>query len=311
MGREVAGHGDERPRLCDNLPRTRPAALVILAADHGEEFGEHGGRYHGTSLYEEQVHVPLLILDLANLEPVDGAPAATAPPVALRLAAQQLDQPVGLIDVAPTVLGLLDIEPSVRMRGHDLSPWLLTRAGALPHWPVFSEIGRKKMVVRGDQKLICDFATDSCQSFALQGDPQERRSVLESAPQNAAELRLSLDRFIAEARRFEEAPAAPDRSAAPGGERAAALSRGRMGDRGALPGVVALALDPAGPRAQQKSALAVVAQLTASVLPGADPAVVPANPALSGAAPANPGYRGPASWVPTQILSPRRSATNC
>ena len=285
---EVRFIDDELRRLCDYLRRTRPSALVILAADHGEEFGEHGGRYHGTSLYEEQVHVPLLILDLANLEG-DRADAA----VSLRLAAQRLDQPVGLIDVAPTVLGLLDIEPSVRMRGHDLSPWLLTRAGALPRWPVFSEIGRKKMVVRGDQKLICDFATDSCQAFDLQRDPQELRSILESAPESAAELRLSLDRFIAEARRFEEAPAAtdPTAAAAPAGERAAALSRGRMGDRGALPVLVALATDPAAPRAQQKSARAVVAQLAASVLPGVGPAASPADSLLSEPPLADPAIR--------------------
>ncbi len=265
---EVRFIDDELRRLCDYLRRTRPSALLILAADHGEEFGEHGGRYHGTSLYEEQVHVPLVIVDLANLAPATAAGAAAGGPVVTpRLAAQQLDQPVGLIDVAPTVLGLLDIEPSVRMRGHDLAPWLLTRAATLPLWPVFSEIGRKKMVVRGDQKLICDFAADSCQAFALKRDPQERRSILESAPASAAELRLSLDRFIAEARRFEEAPA--DRTPAAAAERSAALSRGRMGDRGALPVLVALATDARAPRAQRQSALAVVAQLTASVLPSA------------------------------------------
>ena len=55
--------------------------------------------------------------------------------------------------------------------------------------------------------------------------------------------------------------------------------------------LVALALDPAAPRAQQKSALAVVAQLTASVLPGADPAVVPADLLLSEPPLADPAIR--------------------
>jgi hypothetical protein len=36
-------------------------ALVIVTADHGEEFFEHGGWWHGTTLYDEQVHVPLLV----------------------------------------------------------------------------------------------------------------------------------------------------------------------------------------------------------------------------------------------------------
>ena len=68
------------------LRRTRPHALVIVAADHGEEFGEHGGRYHGTTLYEEQVRVPLAFATL------DGA----------GLTPHRVAAPVGLVDVAPT-----------------------------------------------------------------------------------------------------------------------------------------------------------------------------------------------------------------
>ncbi len=264
---EVRFIDDELRRLVSYLQRTRPSAVLILAADHGEEFGEHGGRYHGTSLYEEQAHVPLLIVDLAKLaSPQPGAapPGAGTPSGGLQ--AQSIAQPVGLIDVAPTVLGLLDIEPSVRMRGHDLAPWLLAQAKSLPLWPVFSEIGRKKMIVRGDKKLICDFATDSCQAFDLQRDPQERRNTLDSDPQSAATLRMLLDRFIAEARRFEEQPAAaaPEPSAV---EQAAALSRGRMGDRTALSALTALLTGTETPPAQRREALAVVAQLAAAALP--------------------------------------------
>ena len=268
---EVRFIDDELRRLVSYLQRTRPSAVLILAADHGEEFGEHGGRYHGTSLYEEQAHVPLLIVDLAKLtspETAAASPGGSAPPSGLQ--AQSIAQPVGLIDVAPTVLGLLDIEPSVRMRGHDLAPWLLAQAKSLPLWPVFSEIGRKKMIVRGDKKLICDFATDSCQAFDLQRDPEERRNTLDSDPQSAATLRMLLDRFIAEARRFEERPtaAASEPSAV---EQAAALSRGRMGDRTALSALIALLTGAETPPAQRREALAVVAQLAAAALPDLNP----------------------------------------
>ena len=34
--------------------------LIILTADHGEEFLEHGGWWHGTTLYQEQIHIPLI-----------------------------------------------------------------------------------------------------------------------------------------------------------------------------------------------------------------------------------------------------------
>ena len=36
-------------------------SIIAVTADHGEEFHEHGGWWHGTSLYEEQVHVPLIV----------------------------------------------------------------------------------------------------------------------------------------------------------------------------------------------------------------------------------------------------------
>jgi len=35
--------------------------MIVFTADHGEEFYEHGGWWHGTALYEEQIHVPLLV----------------------------------------------------------------------------------------------------------------------------------------------------------------------------------------------------------------------------------------------------------
>jgi arylsulfatase A-like enzyme len=64
-----------------------PGAVVIVTADHGEEFGEHGGRYHGTTVYEEQVRVPLVM----------NAPGLLAPRRVTRARAS-------LVDLLPTVL---------------------------------------------------------------------------------------------------------------------------------------------------------------------------------------------------------------
>lgn len=35
--------------------------MIVITSDHGEEFGEHGGFWHGTTLYDEQLHVPLYV----------------------------------------------------------------------------------------------------------------------------------------------------------------------------------------------------------------------------------------------------------
>src|SRR5262249_21256420 len=123
---EIRFVDDQIARLVAYLKKTRPHALVVLAADHGEEFGEHGGRYHGTALYEEQARVPLAFATL------DGS----------GLSPHRVTTPVGLVDVAPTILSLIGIVPSARMRGRDLGPWMSPSAASLPadaHGPVFAE----------------------------------------------------------------------------------------------------------------------------------------------------------------------------
>src|SRR4029079_11151819 len=94
-------------KLLAMIEARHPGAIVIVTADHGEEFDDHGGRYHGSSLYEEQIRVPLVI---------------AVPGVAPRV----VSGPVELIDIAPTILGLLDIPIPSRMRGEALGPWLAT-----------------------------------------------------------------------------------------------------------------------------------------------------------------------------------------
>ena len=80
-------------------------ALIVLTADHGEEFHEHGGFWHGLTLYDEQIHVPLLI------KWPKGAPGA--PPSARGHLARH-------IDVAPTLLARAGITPPAAMQGIDL-----------------------------------------------------------------------------------------------------------------------------------------------------------------------------------------------
>jgi len=78
---------------------------IVLVADHGEEFHEHGGWWHGMTLYEEQIHVPLLVKWPAG--------GRAAPP--------RVDAPIArLIDVAPTIAALAGAEIPRGMQGTDL-----------------------------------------------------------------------------------------------------------------------------------------------------------------------------------------------
>ncbi len=78
-------------------------AVIAVTSDHGEEFQEHGGWWHGTTLYEEQIHVPLLVKRPGN---ADGGKRVKA-----------LAQ---LMDVAPTLAAQAGVAPAASWRGRDL-----------------------------------------------------------------------------------------------------------------------------------------------------------------------------------------------
>ncbi|MCP5041994.1 MAG: sulfatase-like hydrolase/transferase [bacterium] len=117
-------------------------SLIVLTSDHGEEFMDHGSMEgHGWTLYEEIVRVPLLIR-LPN--------AARAGTV--------VEAPVGLIDVAPSVLDWLGVEIPSDFEGTSLRPLLLGDQSTREPRYVFSENDRFNVVrrsVRGPRyKLI-------------------------------------------------------------------------------------------------------------------------------------------------------------
>jgi arylsulfatase A-like enzyme len=210
---EVAYVDHHIGRLLDFVRRELPNTFVALTADHGEEFGEHGGHYHGNALYDQQVGVPLIV----------GGPGIKAGRIAG--AAQVIDLPV-------TLLSLVDVPAVAGMRGTDLGPWL---AGEDPQRlpPAFSEMERKKLVVHGGHKLLCDTARDFCELYDLQRDPGETQNLIGRRGELAAELRRQLQRWMASH--------APRRNEDDGAEVATLLDRGRQKDPGAIPGLIKLA----------------------------------------------------------------------
>src|SRR5207245_6593008 len=80
--------------------------------DHGEMLGEHGELSHGFFIYESALKVPLIVR----------VPRAKAGP-------RQVDQPVSLIDIVPTVAALVGAPPPKQAQGRDLSPWLAGDGG--------------------------------------------------------------------------------------------------------------------------------------------------------------------------------------
>jgi len=228
-------------RLVDYLRRNRPGAIIVVAADHGEEFDEHGGRYHGSALYDEQLHIPLIVA-------VPGVPP------------HRITGPVQLIDVTPTVLNLLDIPVPARMRGTDLGPWLATPPAdpdRLP--PAFAEVEDKRMVVWRKEKLICDLNWGFCAYHDLAVDPGEHHNAADERPDRAAFLRGLLDEWLDGHVRLEPL-LAKGASNPEGGPVPHAIERGRLGDLLAGPELGALMVGDA-PLAVRREAAQLLAGL--------------------------------------------------
>jgi arylsulfatase A-like enzyme len=181
---EIA-YADETLRKIVRLVRDRqPESIVIVAADHGEEFGDHGGRYHGTSVYEEQVRVPLVI----------SAPGA--------ISAQVIDEPVQNIDILPTVLGALDVPRPPRLRGRDLGALLAGKAKP-GEGLALSETEEQVLLAQGNDRLVCQRKVGACQLYDVSTDPGQRTDRSHEAVSRLKVLRDRLKELSASHGRYE------------------------------------------------------------------------------------------------------------
>jgi arylsulfatase A-like enzyme/HEAT repeat protein len=236
----------ELTRLIAELERRFEREIVIaISADHGEEFREHGGVYHGSTLFDEQVRVPLLLR-------LPGASPAL------------VEAPVEVIDIAPTLLGMVGVEAPPSMRGRDLRALVEARAGTHEQGvaggesatrPVFSAVLTKRMALRWPFKLIADLRFGLFELYDLERDPHERNNLAHERPDKLEELRGDVYGWL------DSLETAPRAQAAAEDPRARALRWGRLGDRRAVEPMSALLLDASAPGAQRVEAGQILAKL--------------------------------------------------
>lgn len=190
---EVAYTDQQVGRLLDGLGELGLAksTVVVITADHGEEFLDHGGFEHGHTLYNELVRVPLLLRYPGLERPIVVGSA------------------VGHIDVAPTVCALAEVPPATGFAGRSLVPVIerrddselaLVLAGntwgaALRGW------------LAGGHKLID--RQPGAELYNIRQDPAETNDLSKAAPdlvrQLSAAMGAAFELFAAQV--ADEAPA--------------------------------------------------------------------------------------------------------
>jgi arylsulfatase A-like enzyme len=159
-------------------------ATIVVAADHGEEFWDHRGFEHGHTLYDELIHVPLIVKFPSDV-------------VTSR---RVVSEPVRVLDVMPTVLDLLGIDPPATFDGKSLLP--LVRGEPDADRPAFSEstlYGPQKISWRTQRYKYIHDATSGRDGigelYDWRKDPLETHDLADEQPELAKQMRSELFDF--------------------------------------------------------------------------------------------------------------------
>lgn len=153
-------------------------ATIVLLSDHGEAFYEHGHFLHTWPMYEEAVHVPLVIKW----------------PAAMTDYAATIDTPVSLIDLAPTVLDGIGVDAEgLGYQGYSLLPPVFD--GSTPARDIYaSTVGVSlapgeeapplpmAILIRGQHKVIFDRVSGEVELYDLEADPGENDNLIRAQP---------------------------------------------------------------------------------------------------------------------------------
>jgi len=160
-------------------------ATIVFLSDHGEGLGDHGEQEHGLFVYDEAIHVPLIIKQESNAG-----------------AGRRVADLVQHIDLVPTILDLVKAPGSGNLRGRSLKP-VLEATGRLQPPTVYSEalyaryhFGWSELTALTDERYRYIKAPHD-ELYDLERDPHERANIAEARPQPRQALRSALDRVAA------------------------------------------------------------------------------------------------------------------
>jgi arylsulfatase A-like enzyme len=169
----------------------RDETVLIVTADHGEEFMEHGGTIHSAKMYDELLRVPLVIR-------APGSPSGSV-----------INEQVSLLGLSPTLLDLVGLPQFPGFVGHSLKPLLDEQVGEGDNL-VFSHCYHQGGRVRfsasegatlfalrtPEWKYIYDEESNQDELYDLKSDPNEQVNLVALEPEKRHWFRQALSRHI-------------------------------------------------------------------------------------------------------------------
>lgn len=162
-------------------------SIVIILGDHGEELFEHKGIDHGYSLYDELIHVPLIIhIPNSNKQ--------------IRIYEQ-----VRTVDLFPTIIEILDLKISENLedqiRGESLIPIMNGQKSDLDAYSetdYLYKVFKRSIRKSNGWKIIYSIDTNEFELYNLNKDPSEKNNLVEQEPKIAYGMEQELLKYMYE-----------------------------------------------------------------------------------------------------------------
>jgi hypothetical protein len=159
--------------------------LIIITSDHGEEFLEHDNIEHGNNLYQNTIHIPLIVKLPNNTNK------------------RIIEEHVNLVDIMPTVLNLLNITPPEQTLGNPLlkneGTHFLPKEQTSLHKEAldynFSELDIRtifKTIMTSEWKYIYNYQEKTEQLYHIKSDPLEFHNLANKEIKQCNQLKEQL-----------------------------------------------------------------------------------------------------------------------